>query len=619
MSMERRHLAFAVAVFLAVPLARAAHEDWVEVRSPNFVVVSNAGEKRARKAALEFEQIRALFRQSIPVASAHPSPIITVMAVKDEASMHTLMPDYWTKGHVHPAGYFSFFLDQYYAAIQLDAQGANPYETLYHEYYHSLTMPFFPQLPLWVAEGLADFYGNTQISNKEAGLGYPDPILLGELKTGDFIPLETLFKVDQTSPYYNEENKTSMFYAQSWALVHYLMIGDRMAHKQMFVNYLQALSEGMSEDEAAAKAFGDLKKLQSALLSYIRGFSFYYMKTPAPTKISDSDFKVRQISEAEAEAYRGGFLANRGRTQEARPVLEQALREDPKLALAYQNLGIVDFREGLRSEAIASVSKAIDLDPKDGLARFLRAYLTFRSGGQIADNAQLEEDLRAAIAANPDSASAYSLLAVSLAAGEEKLDEALSMAQKAVSLEPGNAEYQLTLGQVLVRENKFEDAHMAGLRALAEARKPEEQARAREFLAYAKQAQDFRSRAESQEASATSGSTPIRETPSDNGGAATNSEGDSNSRPAVVAEGQVTSDICNFHGLQLEIKSDSGLIRLHQPENGQIEIEVREKPPSKFNLCNSMQGAKVRVDYVPDIPGSQSGAVQKIYILKMPD
>jgi hypothetical protein len=35
----------------------------------------------------------------------------------------------------------------------------------------------------------------------------------------------TLFAVDRESPYYNELDKMSIFYAQSWALTHMLMLG----------------------------------------------------------------------------------------------------------------------------------------------------------------------------------------------------------------------------------------------------------------------------------------------------------------------------------------------------------------------------------------------------------
>jgi hypothetical protein len=100
--------ALALLLCLALPSFGAKHENWVEVRSPNFVVVSDAGEKQARKTALQFEQIREVFRTSLAVASNHPSPVITILALKDEQSMKELLPDYWTKGHSHPGGLFIY-------------------------------------------------------------------------------------------------------------------------------------------------------------------------------------------------------------------------------------------------------------------------------------------------------------------------------------------------------------------------------------------------------------------------------------------------------------------------------------------------------------------------------
>ncbi|MFZ0522939.1 MAG: tetratricopeptide repeat protein, partial [Candidatus Acidiferrales bacterium] len=391
-------IALCVAVFFAFPVSGAKHESWVEVRSANFIVVSNAGEKQARKTAIRFEQIRAVFRQSIAVASAHPSPAITILAVKDEDSMRALLPEYWAKGHSHPAGIFVENLNQYFALVQLDAPGSNPYNTIYHEYYHSLTLPYFPNLPLWVAEGLAEFWGNTEVSESGTKMGEADADLIEELKQSSLIPLDVLFKVDQGSPYYNEDHKTSIFYAESWALIHYLMIGDKAAHRPALQAYLDALSHGASQDQAAAKAFGDLQKLQNALSGYVRNQSFYYLKSPAPPEIPASDLQISELSDAEADAYRGGFCAVAGKTQAAKPLLEDAVKLDPKLALGYQYLGFAEYQDGQKSEALADFTRAIELDPKNALTRYLRAYLASTQAGTIGNDQQLEEDLRAAIA-----------------------------------------------------------------------------------------------------------------------------------------------------------------------------------------------------------------------------
>src|SRR5689334_22961638 len=147
---------FLVATAIAAPTGK-----WVEVRSPNFIVVSNAGEASARKTAIQFEQIRSLFRDSLSYAKTASSPVITILAVKDEDSLRELLPEYWAqKGHAHPAGIFlGGGYDQFQVAVNLAAHGDNPFESLYHEYYHSVTVPYFPGLPVWVAEGMADFFG----------------------------------------------------------------------------------------------------------------------------------------------------------------------------------------------------------------------------------------------------------------------------------------------------------------------------------------------------------------------------------------------------------------------------------------------------------------------------
>ena len=326
--------------------------------------------------------------------------------------------------------------------------GDNPYEAIYHEYYHSLTIPYFPRLPVWVAEGLADFYGNSKISDKSASLGMPNYGLAELLHQQTLVPLSTLFQVDHSSPYYNESNKVSVFYAESWALTHYLMLGDNGAHRQELTAYLGALGQGASQEDAAAKAFGDLGKLQKALQLYVSSGSFYEFRTPAPAKIAESSVQVRALSDAEADAYRGGFLALHKQYKDADALSQEAARLDPKLALAQQNLAVSYYLQDKPADALTAASAAIELDPKVTLTRFLRAQLVSRDGGSAQSDSQVEDDLRAAVAANPNFAPAYGLLATHLASRGEKLPEALEFAKKGAALEPGNSSYQLAVAHV---------------------------------------------------------------------------------------------------------------------------------------------------------------------------
>src|SRR5690242_742472 len=492
MVMPREVAAGALATFLlAVAAAGAPTGKWVEVRSPNFVVVSNASEGQARKTAVQFEQIRALYRDSLSYVKNSPSPVITIFAVKDENSLRELLPDFWAeKGHTHPAGIFQQGpYDQSQVAVNLSAAGENPFETVYHEYYHSVTVPYFPNLPTWVAEGMADFFGNSEIADKNATVGIPNRALLEELRSQPLIPLPVLFKVDHNSPYYNEQKKVSIFYAESWALMHYLLIGDKQAHSASFAAYLTALNQGATQEEAAAKAFGDIRKLQERLVAYIQNSSFLVFPYPAPAKVAESSLVTRTLTPAEVDAYSGGFLALHRQFEPAQSLLKEAAQLDPKLALAQRNLGFLHYFRNERADALAAFSAAVALDPQDPLTRYLRAQLTFDDVSQ--SDPQIEPDLRQAVAVKPGFADANALLAVCLARENDKSAEALAFGRKAIELQPGNLNFQLAYTEVLAHLHRYNDAEALGRRLLATATDDGIRNAADQMLIYITKARDY--------------------------------------------------------------------------------------------------------------------------------
>jgi tetratricopeptide (TPR) repeat protein len=618
-----------VAILLATPLPGAKREAWVEVRSPNFIVVSNAGEKQARKTAIRFEQIRAVFRRELQLASKHDSPVITILAVKDEDSMKALLPEFWVKGHTHAAGIFLSSLDQYFAAIQLDTAELTPYHTMYHEYFHSLTAPYYPNLPVWVSEGLAEFYGNTQISDFEVGMGRPDPAQIAVLKQGGLMPLDVLFKVGYNSPYYNEQSKTSVFYAESWALTHYLMVGDHSAHRATLQAYVDAMTRGATEEQAAAQTFGDLKQLQAALFAYIGNEKFYYIKAPPPPEIAAGDLKVRELSDAEADAYRGGFAAVRGRTQDAVPILEQAVKLDPKLALGYQYLGFAKYEDKKYAEALADFTRAIDLDSKNAMTRFLRAYLASTAGGGVGDDEQMEQDLRAAIAISPEFAPPYGVLAMYVANQGTDLPEALKLAQKAQALEPGNINYQIDLASVLARMGRFQDARRIAQHARAHATDPRERAEAERFLAYldkVKQDSDEDSDGDSDEqgpsaaqhsssASSAANSATDATTGTPNAAHTQAAGGDAtNAGTLREATGTVTTLSC-MGGLKFELDAGAGKLTLHIKPGTDLPIRLTTRPSGHFNACTDLHGQRVKVGYQPDDATGKGGTLASLTVL----
>ena len=81
----------------------AAERAWVEVRSPHFVVIADASDKALRKVAWQFEQVHSLVPRLWPWARVKLFRPTLILAVRDEASMKALLPEYRArKGGMRP-------------------------------------------------------------------------------------------------------------------------------------------------------------------------------------------------------------------------------------------------------------------------------------------------------------------------------------------------------------------------------------------------------------------------------------------------------------------------------------------------------------------------------------
>ena len=255
------HRTIVFLLFFAVTLpssARDSADHWFEVRSQHFVVLTDSNEKQARHIASQFERMRSVFHLMMPTASDSAGSPIIVVALKDKKSFQSLEPEaYLAKGQLDLAGYFMRAPDKNYILLRLDAQGEHPYATVYHEYTHYMLRDASEWIPLWLNEGLAEFYQNTDIEEKDVRLGQPSPDDILYLRQNRLLPLTTLLKVDQTSPYYHEEQKGSVFYAESWALTHYIEVTDRQKGTNRIYDYAKLLIKKEDPVVAAQQAFGD--------------------------------------------------------------------------------------------------------------------------------------------------------------------------------------------------------------------------------------------------------------------------------------------------------------------------------------------------------------------------
>ena len=438
----------------------SAESEWIQVRSPHFTLVSNAGVKAASEVTLRFEQIRDAFRQALPAAKMDPGQPIVVLAVKDEESLRELLPQYWERPNsMKPAGVFLSGPERHYVALRLDIQGPIPYRTLYHEYFHLLLRINHPRLPLWLSEGLAEFYAHTRISEEGIALGLPSQAHVSRLRSEKMLPLKTLFRVDRRSEHYNEAQKASIFYSQAWALTHYLMTAGRGEGTRSPIDELLGLlQQGVRRDQAVRMALGALHGLERSLAEYVAGDEFRFYTYPLGLGKS-VDLKVSSLSPAEGLSIRAAFLVRNDRAGEAQELIYRALSVNPNEALAFESLGYLHYRAGRRQKAFDAFERAVNLGSASYLSHYLFANLASSEKHETDPaRSRIESSLRQAIQLRPGFPYSYSALARYFLRENEQLVEALDLATEACRLEPANVRLLQTLGYSLLALDRLDEA-----------------------------------------------------------------------------------------------------------------------------------------------------------------
>jgi Tfp pilus assembly protein PilF len=608
-----------VAVLMPGALAPAARskDTWIEVRSPNFTVISNAGEKEGRKIADQFEEFREVFHNSFPKLKVDLGKPLIIFVVKNEDSLKALIPGYWEeKGRAHPAGIYMPGEERHYVAVRTDVESNNPYQVVYHEYTHAIMNLNFRGLPVWLNEGLAEFYGNSTIYDKYVEIGKIAPYHLQTLRQERLIPIETLLLADERSPYYNEQNHASMFYAESWAIVHYLMMDPEARKRQLLGNFMSAWDASGNQLEAAQKTFGDLKKFASAMESYARQQAFYVGKISTSVHSDPKSFTSRVLPAAEVEAQRALFYAHMQRPKEAMAAVDEALKEDPNLPLAYEAQGFLAYSQQQFVAAEAAFARAIELQSTDYFPYYFAAEAQLRNGLPSHDESpKILAWLDKAIQINPQFAPAYAALASVYSLNPATRDKAFTAARKAVDLEPGNLSYATNYGYVLANAGKTADAKTLALRIQQAAKTPMDHANAEQLLtmiasreAYDQRVAEMERQASEQQSTtvtvtgqnstvaAIGGTTPGSSVSSKDTVAANSTVDAHRGEAEYAVDGDLVSADCGGAAGKVSISVGKGTMTFRVPDFATLQtFSIAKTGPGEVPACANWKGRHVRL------------------------
>jgi len=456
-TMKRSLFFLALTVCLLAALSHSttvyAKDTWVSVRTKNFFLLGNAGEKDIRRVGLKLEQFREVFTRLFPKMKFNTPVPTTVVVFKSDSSYRPFKP------RANTAGYFQAGPDVNYITLTTELRGEqDPFSVIFHEYTHLLVENTFNNAPLWFNEGLAEYNSTFNITDdQKVALGSHIDSHVYLLRDHKMLPLRTLFQVDEKSPHYNEANKQNIFYAQSWALMHYLIIGKEGRGDQLG-KFIDQLNAKQPLEQAFPEAFQtSFEAMEKELREYVKQDRFRVVRGHFEKKLElEAAGAATPLSEAEAQAFLGDLLLHSNRA-DAYTYLQKAVKLDSNLTMAHASLGMAYFREGKIREAHASLERAVASNSQNYLAHYYYAFTLSRSGpnngptiaGYPADVAtKIHEHLQKAIALRPDFPESYTLLAfMSLVTGQGIDDSIASLKQLLVSM-PGRQDFAFMLGQL---------------------------------------------------------------------------------------------------------------------------------------------------------------------------
>jgi tetratricopeptide (TPR) repeat protein len=453
---------------IASPSQTAANETWTSVRSKHFFLIGNAHERDIRQVAFKLEQFRAVFARLFASAQLNAPSATRIIVFKNDDTYRPFKPRYQGKTSNDVAGYFLSATDINYLTLIAKSREDSPDATIFHEYVHALTFDQLPSAPLWVREGLAEYYSTFEVAEqgKKVWLGKPRADHARLLRSKTWLPLDKLFAAKQDSAHYNEQDQQDVFYAQSWALVHYLMLGKQGQRQPQFRRFLDALAQGEAAEESFRQAFQTSSAaLESELRAYISHGSYpaHLMNLTERVEFS-ADARSAPLSEAEAQAFLGDLLLHLQREDEAESYLRQSLALNPELALARTSMGVLRAQQRRFDEAKQHLQRALAAEPQNFLVHYYYAFALSREHMDQELRVQsfpseaaqkMRAALAQAIALAPEFTESYYLLAmVNLVSGGQ-LDESIALLKRAIHLAPSRSAYPLLLAQIHMRQGDY--------------------------------------------------------------------------------------------------------------------------------------------------------------------
>jgi tetratricopeptide (TPR) repeat protein len=527
--------AMLLGILLSTSARAAEPSPWLEIHSAHYTVITDAGEKKGREVAIRFEQMRAVFASLLMKDRLNEPWPLTILAFKNDKTYYQTAPLHQGQ----PIAISGFFLpgeDQNFIVLNLFEEES--WRAVAHDFAHLLLNYNYPPVPGWFDEGLAEYFSSIRVDDKRVEIG-ADPELasaftqdllqnqsevrnppksLTELLSGQvWLTLPDLLTMKHDTSSYAEATHHTLFYAQSWMTVHYLLHEKKLPETGTYFGLVE--NQHMPGDEAIQKAYGVTPaQFDQAVKDYFHSLTPLFLALDASKKAgsqpnpsqpynfpalvgpSDNVITSKPFPEMDARALvaevkiriperrDSGLQELQGLATasdpNAKPVKDKSKDKDKDKdkdktknntddkesvllitavgnETAHRALAWDHVQRGEFDAATEELSDAATLNQHDIWIRYYLSVLKYRIAQSkhttIVGLPNMMQDLRAVLEWYPEFANAYDLLAAAHMEGGGPIS-AMQAERAAMQLSPRNQLYVLHLAEIYISDKKWEAA-----------------------------------------------------------------------------------------------------------------------------------------------------------------
>ena len=455
---------------LCAPLvpARSDQQHWIRVNSSHFSVVTDVDEIKGHEVVARFEQMRLVFGQLLARTRINMSEPIDIIALRSDDEYSKVVPN--RQGPAMALGFFIPGSDRDYFVLNLSKEESwravsRDFALMFLNYNYPPTQP-------WFDEGFAEYFSSLRFDNKQAQIGADPESFTEILSSTPWLSIPDLFATRRDAS--QESSRHTLFYAQSWIVMHYLLTQDKLSETGTYFDLIE--NQKLSVEEAIQKAYG----MSSAQFTQVVQDHFHSLgqpskppekgKQPLPAgsqtlEVTPSDqigSSTQDLPEAEGQSLVAEMSVRLPEHREQAVQQLESITSQPKMdnvvarrALAWTHMEKKEF-----DRALEELSKAGDLNPKDPWLHYYLALVRYhlaQTGEATGGLPNMMQDLRQVLDWDAEFAQARSMLAMAQLEGGG-VHAAVDSMRVALTLSPRNQTYLLNMAQIYMAGKSWEAA-----------------------------------------------------------------------------------------------------------------------------------------------------------------